>query len=154
MNVRRCQYGDEPALYEVYYSAIHMIATEAQVNAWAPGSIDPNRWSDRMRGITPFVMEIEKQILGYADVQSSGYIDHFFVSGRHPRQGIGALLMHRIHQEALDSGIEELTSHVSRTAEPFFARNAFVVAERREPLLRGVTVPNALMSKSLCRSAT
>ena len=41
----------------------------------------------------PFVAEIEGQIVGYADLQEDGYIDHFFVSGSMARRGVGSALM-------------------------------------------------------------
>lgn len=97
----------------------------------------------------PFVAEQGGEIVGYADVQPNGYIDHFFVSGRHARQGIGQRLMQRIHQEADALGLTELTSHVSKTAEPFFLRNGFEVVERQLPVRRGVVLQNAVMRKVL-----
>ena len=98
-----------------------------------------------MREIKPFVADLNGELVGYADVQSNGYIDHFFVSGKHPRRGIGSLLMKRILAEAASIGIPLLTSHVSRTAQPFFQRFGFVISERRNPEIRGVVVPNAMM---------
>ena len=153
MNIRRFQHGEELALFEIYYSAIHLIAknnySEEQLNAWAPLDLDRQLWVNRIRGINPFVAEIDEKRVGYADVQQNGYIDHFFVSGHHPRQGIGKALMEFIHSEAKRLSLTELTSDVSRTAQPFFERFGFVVVERKKPLLRGVEIPNALMHKGL-----
>ena len=39
----------------------------------------------------------------------------------------------------------ELTSDVSRTAQPLFERFGFTVVEERQPELRGVVIPNAFM---------
>lgn len=153
MNIRRFRIGDESALFGIYHSAVHRVAsqhyTREQVLAWAPDDLDPELWRSHMREIEPFVVEAGDEPVGYADVQPSGYIDHFFVSGRHQRLGIGAMLMRRIHEEAAALGIGELTSHVSRAAEPFFARYGFTVEERRHPEIRGVVIPNALMRKAL-----
>ena len=153
MQVRAFQIGDEPALFRVYRSAIHLIAskdyTAQQIQAWAPEVVDSELWRKRMCGIRPFVVQDGGEIIGYADVQTSGYIDHFFVSGHHPRCGIGTLLMDRIHAEAKAIGICELTSDVSRTAEPFYLRYGFSVVERRESVIRGVAIPNAFMRKQL-----
>ena len=102
-----------------------------------------------MRGIKPFVVEDAGEIVAYADVQSSGYIDHFFVSGSRPGQGIGGLLMQRIHDAAQVMAIAELTANVSRTAQPFFERFGFVLVEHRSPVTRGVVVPNAFIRKRL-----
>jgi len=153
VKIRRFRMGDEAALYRVFHSAVHEVAcrdyTREQLEAWAPDDLDPALWRDRIRGIAPFVAETAGELVGYADVQPGGYIDHFFVSGKYSRVGIGAMLMRRIHEEAALLGPRELTSDVSWTAEPFFARHGFTVVERREPTLRGVVVPNARMRKVL-----
>jgi putative acetyltransferase len=104
-----------------------------------------------MRGINPFVAEIDGKVVGYADIQENGYIDHFFVSGRHPRQGIGTLLMETLESEANRLRLTELASDVSGTAQPFFERFGFHVVEQRAPIIRGIEVPNALMRKVLTR---
>jgi putative acetyltransferase len=151
--VRRYRAGEEPALFEVYHSAVHMIASRdyspEQVAAWAPDGLDAALWANRIRGINPFVAEIDGVVVAYADLQSSGYIDHFFVSGAHPRRGLGAMLMRRILEEAEHLGLSELTSDVSRTAQGFYERYGFRVVEHRSPVVRGVVLPNALMRLEL-----
>lgn len=153
MNIRCFQQGEELALFEVFYSAIHLIAkndySEEQLNAWAPLDLDRQLWTNNINRINPFVAEIEGQLVGYADVQQNGYIDHFFVSGYYPHQGIGKALMEVIHSEASCLSLAELTSNVSLTAQPFFDRFGFVVVEKRTPVTRGVEMQNALMRKSL-----
>jgi putative acetyltransferase len=153
MLIREFRAGDEPELYDVFFSAIHEIAirdyTPKQVDAWAPKSIDPNRWAHKMRAIAPFVVEHDGKPIAYADVQPSGYIDHFFVSAPFARQGVGSMLMQRIHDTATFKGISVLTSNVSRTAQPFFRRFGFAIVEEREPAIDGVVLPNALMEKTL-----
>ncbi len=153
LQIRRFQPGDEPALLRVFVSAIHQVAsrdyTRQQVDAWAPPDMDTAQWTARMRGIRPFVAQLGDEIVGYADLQPSGYIDQFFVSGAHPRQGIGRLLMARIHEEAALLGIAQLTSDVSLTAEPFYAHHGFEVVQRQQPVRRGVALANARMRKSL-----
>ena len=156
MQLRRFLPGDEAALFRVYFSSIHEIAsrdyTRDQVDAWAPFDLDPGLWRERVRKIDPFVVLEGLEIVGYADVQPSGYIDHFFVAGGHGGKGVGSLLMRRIHEEASTLKLAELTSDVSRTAQPFFLRHGFVVVEQRRPLRRGVAIPNALLRKSLSPS--
>ena len=153
MLIREFRVGDEPDLHKVFLSAIHEIAIRdyepEQINAWAPRSLDPVLWVDRMRGIAPFVAEHDGKPVAYADLQDNGYIDHFFVSAPFARQGVGSKLMRRIHDAAALKGIPVLTSHVSRTAQPFFRHFGFVIIEERQPVIRGITVPNALMEKRL-----
>lgn len=153
MEIREFRIGDEPALHAVFYSAVHLVAaydyTPEQIAAWAIPVVDPRRWADRMRGIRPFVAEDAGVIVGYADVQENGYIDHFFVSGHHPGRGIGRALMERIHQRAAALDLASLFSHVSRTAQPFFAHFHFQLIEHRTEVVEGVAMSNALMRKVL-----
>ncbi|MCS3456664.1 putative acetyltransferase [Aeromonas sp. BIGb0405] len=153
MNIRRFNIGDEAALFKVFLSAVHEVAsaeyTAEQIQAWAPEDISQTLWADHIRTLRPFVADIDGDIAGYADVQPNGYIDHFFVAGSHARQGVGTRLMMRLHEEARLLGIDELTADVSKSAEPFFALHGFHVEERRYPVRRGVMIPNALMRKVL-----
>lgn len=153
MKIRRFKAGDERALFRVFFSSVHDLAsqdyTPEQIEAWAPTNVYPQSWASHMQLLQPFVVEVDGDIAGYADVQSNGYIDHFYVSGTHARQGVGTLLMNRIVDEAQRSGLDELTSNVSKTAEPFFLRHGFYVVERKFPVRHGVTLENALMRKDL-----
>ena len=153
MKIRRFRPGDETALFRVHVTAIREIAardyTPEQIEAWLPMDTDMDAWAGRMRALRPFVAELVGEIVGYADLQPDGLIDHFYVSGDHPRQGIGTRLMTRIHDKACVLGLTALTSHVSRTAEPFFALHGFRVVERRFPTRRGVVLENASMRKRL-----
>jgi putative acetyltransferase len=153
LSIRDFRVGDEAALQAVFHSAVHMTAaksyTPMQIDAWAPREIDMGAWSRRMRELRPFVAEAGGCVVGYADVQADGYIDHFFVAGTSARQGVGTLLMNHILAAARAKDIKSLTSDVSRNAQPFFQKFGFVVVEQKSPLVRGVVVPNARMQKTL-----
>ena len=151
--IRDFRAGDEQALAAVMGSAVHDVAkadyTPEQLEAWAPTPYDEVRWGERIRALRPFVAEIDGSVVGYADLQPSGYIDHFFVSGAHGRRGIGSALMERILREARARGIAELFAQVSSTAERFFARHGFVVEARQVVVSRGVELANARMRRRL-----
>lgn len=153
MLLRRFHEGDAAELLEVHRSAIHLIAAHdysvEQIRAWAPEEMDTQVWARRMRDIHPFVVEEQGRLVAYADVQADGYIDHFFVAGTHARQGVGTLLMARIHEEAIALKLAGLYSNVSRTAQPFFMRWGFVVDQYQRVERRGVVLDNARMSKVL-----
>lgn len=151
--VRAYQRDDAPALWSAFHSAIHQIAcadhSPEQLDAWAPAQPDLARWSARMEGINPFVAEINGWVVGYADVQKDGYIDHFFVAGTAARQGVGSALMRRIHQQAANLNINHLHSQVSITARPFFEHFGFEVETAQQTCLRGVMFNNFRMQKIL-----
>lgn len=153
MIIRKFEPGDEASLFQVFYSSVHLVACRdyslEQINAWAPADFDVQRWSDRIQKIRPFVVEVDCQIAGYADLQTDGHIDHFFVSGLYPRQGIGRCLMARIFEEAALLELKVLSSNVSKTAEPFFSAFGFNVVERTSVMRRGISISNAVMRKIL-----
>ena len=88
----------------IFFSAIHELACRdysiEQLDAWAPVAYDMAAWQERIRAIQPFVAEIDGFPVGYADLQTSGYIDHFFVAGAHGGRGVGRTLMAHIFQVA------------------------------------------------------
>ena len=154
MIIREFQIGDEKPLRHVFFSAVHGTAikdyTVEQINAWAPEAVDWDAWNKRVRDIHPFVVEIDGDIVAYADVQESGYIDHFFVASEVGGQGVGSALMKHLLEVANSKKIHELTSNVSRTAQPFFATFGFLLIEHNEKNeIRGVVIPNAFMKKVL-----
>jgi putative acetyltransferase len=149
ISIREFRTGDEAALHSVFRSAVHDIAcadyTPEQIEAWAPRAIDYAAWVVRMQGIRPFVAERDGAIVGYADLQPDGYIDHFFVAANAAHTGVGSLLMCRIRETAVLRGIALLTSNVSITARPFFAKFGFDVVEPQTATVRGVTMTNFRM---------
>jgi putative acetyltransferase len=153
LSVRDFREGDETALWDVFYSAIHDLAsadyTPAQINAWAPSTLDLSKWAARMRRIAPFVAESEGGIVGYGDVQTDGYIDHLFVKPSAARRGVGSSLMERIHQAARLHRIAALFSNVSVTARPFFEKWGFSMESPQTVTIRGVTLMNFRMRKQM-----
>ncbi len=152
--VRPFSAGDELRLWEIYHSAVHQTASAdyspAQVEAWAPSTpVDLPRWTERIRGIAPFVALRDGQIVGYADVQPTGYIDHFFVAPEANRQGVGTRLMQAIHESAAAQNVSRLFSNVSLTARPLFEKWGFVIDTEQTVKARGVELTNFKMSKRM-----
>ncbi len=147
INIRKFEIGDEENIWNVFYSSIHQICSKdyarEQVDAWAPKHLDSNIWAKKIQSICPFVATIENTIVGYADIQSDGKIDHFFVHGDHQSKGVGKLLMTNIFENA--TKLDRLYSEVSNTAKPFFIKYGFNVKNQQQVEIRGITLTNNLM---------
>lgn len=150
--------GEEGSLRQVFMSSVHEIAssfyTKEQLDAWAPSTCDEQQWADKIAALRPFVAEVDGCITGYADLQDSGYIDHFFVSGQFAGLGVGSALMAHIHQAAAARAIPELFAHVSLAAESFFSRHGFTVTKRQSVAVRGISMENVLMVKPLLANSS
>ena len=153
LHIRAFQVGDEAALRSVFYASVHGLAgrhySPEQLTAWAPLDHDAAPWAEHLRANQPFIAEIEGVMAGYADLQTSGYIDHFFVTAAHARRGVATALMAHIHQAAAGRGVARLWADVSLSAEPFFIKSGFVLEARQQVTLRGVVLDNARMCKHL-----
>ena len=151
--IRELLDGEECILWDVFYSAVHEVAarhySQVQVNAWAPEKLDKTYWVERMRKLQPFVAESDNTIVGYTDLQPSGFIDHFFVSGSWGRRGVGTALMTHLINTAENQKIPLLTAFVSRAAQSFFQKFGFEIIKHQTLCVRGVDIENALMSKNL-----
>lgn len=153
MKIRRYQPGDEVELAELFLGTVREVNrkdySSEQIRAWAPESFDRERWRVRMQNIQPFVCIDGDQIVGFADLQDSGYIDMFYVHHQWQRRGVGTRLFDAIDQDAKARRLTELTSHVSITARPFFESRGFQVVTAQEVQLGNVSLTNFKMSKQL-----
>ena len=161
MLIRPCAPDEELALLAVFQSSVHGLAardyTPEQIEAWSPSEPGPAMradWSERVRSNRPWVVEVDGKLAGFADLQPSGYIDHFFVGAGFAGRGIGAALMRHLLETARARGITTLSAHVSLTAQPFFRRYGFVVEREQEPVVRGVALRKALMSRHVAENGT
>ncbi len=151
--IRRFQRGDEAALRQLFFETIRNVNrqdyTEEQVRAWAPEDYDAEYWATRIQDLNPFICEIDGEIAGYADLQSSGLIDHFFVSRHFQRKGVGSALFAQIEKEAQLLELESLHSNVSITARPFFEHFGFKVVEQQQLTINDVALTNFRMLRKL-----
>ncbi|MDN3653035.1 GNAT family N-acetyltransferase [Thalassotalea ponticola] len=153
MRIRRFQQGDELALRAIFFNTIRHVNikdySEAQVQAWAPAKYDPHQWNKRMSEINPFVAVLNDQLVGYADIQDNGYIDHFFCHCNYQGKGIGKALINEIFKTAQHNGIRRVYSHVSITAKPFFEHFGFTQVKQQTVNIRGQVLTQYVMEKRL-----
>lgn len=153
LSIRRFVPADAPALRGVFCSAVREVAcrdySAAQIDAWAPADHEPAVWAALLARLGPFVAVLAGEPVGYADLQASGLIDHFFVAAHAGGRGVARALMARIEAEARGHGLAELHAEVSLTAEGFFARMGFKVVKRQVVTVRGVELRNAVMRRRL-----
>ncbi|WP_197441717.1 GNAT family N-acetyltransferase [Thalassoglobus polymorphus] len=151
--MRRYRPGEELELWELFYNTIRTVnsrdySTE-QVQTWAPDEMNREKWHARIAGMNPFVCEVASEIVGYAALIETGYIDHFYVHHQWQRQGVGNSLVTKIFETANGLGLSELTSDVSITAKPFFESKGFEVVAPQEVSIGEVLFRNYKMRKSL-----
>lgn len=145
--------ADAADLWHLFYHTIRQVNirdyTQAQLIAWAPDEVEPDIWQRKMDARAPFIAEIQGEIVGYADLQADGLIDHFFCHYQHQGKGVGRHLMTHIFKTAQARGLKRLYSEVSLTARPFYAHFGFQLVKAQNLSLRGQQLQNFVMEKHL-----
>jgi putative acetyltransferase len=151
LSIRKFQNGDESELRDIFFNTVRKVNSkdysEIQVNAWAPVEYDQAAWQRRIRAINPFVAMLNSDIVGYADIQDDGYIDHFFCHWNYQGKGVGKALMHALITAGQQKGLSRFYTHASITAKPFFEHFGFKVVKRQQVEIRGQTLTNYVMEK-------
>lgn len=153
MTLREYTSADYPELAALFYETVHAVNaadyTPDQLDAWAPGTVDENAWDASFRAHRTLIAEDQGQIVGFADMDSSGYLDRLYVHRDRQRQGIATLLCDALEQ---DCRAPKFTTHASITAKPFFAQRGFRVVRPQVVERRGVLLVNYVMEKdNSCR---
>ena len=123
--------------------------TQAQVEAWAPAEAYPDRWDAKLGGRATFVAAARDEVVGFADVEPDGHLDHLFVHHRYQRRGIATALHAAVEAAARQAGAGRLFTEASITARPFFLRTGYVELRCQTVTVRGVDLTNFVMEKPL-----
>jgi len=137
----------------LFTASVHELATEhynpAQRAAWAPQPPDAGHWQTRLQGATTLLAEEGGALLGFIAYTDAGYIDMLFTAPAAARRGVAARLYEEAERRLRERGVAELSAHVSRVAQPFFARQGYVVLEQQRVERGGQYFERALMGKRL-----
>jgi putative acetyltransferase len=154
--IRDVQASDLAAIARLFYETVHHVNAgdyrAEQLEAWAPKVYEPAYWQERFENIQVYVAEDQGQVVGFAEFESTGHIDCFYVHHQRQRCGVGARLMAQIEADAMSQQVPRLLADVSLTARPFFEHQGFSVEREQERLYRGVRFAQFLMTKQLTAS--
>ena len=147
--LRQYRPSDCPALAALFYDTVHSVNaadyTREELDAWATGWVDLDGWNDSFLAHDTVVAEEDGQILGFGDMDGSGYLDRLYVHRDYQRRGIATAICDRLEGA---SQAPVLLTHASITARPFFEKRGYVVAREQQVARRGVLLTNYVMRKA------
>jgi putative acetyltransferase len=153
VTVRAYRVEDAPVLLVLFRDTIRRVNSRdydpSQIAAWASDDIDPDRWATRFTGRFVAVADEAGRAVGFAELESSGHIDRFYVSADHLRRGVGRRLLAAVVAEARRLSLARLFTEASITARPFFEAHGFVVLTPQAVTVRGVEFVNYQMERVL-----
>jgi putative acetyltransferase len=151
--LRKIANKDIKSCIKLFYQTVHHVNnddyTPSQCEAWAPSTITSNpRWQSltQNHGV---LIEYENELLGFADMDDSGYIDRLFVHKDWQRCAIATKLLTRLEAIANKYLLPKLHVQASITAKGFFERHGFIVKKGQRVEINGQYLDNFIMEKPL-----
>lgn len=156
VQVRSYLSSDSEEIMQLFYDTVHTVNkkdyNESQLDAWAPKNLDQQQWEKVLSEHYCVVAEIDNQIVGFCDIDDTGYLDHLFVHKDYQRRKIATILLNKIESYAVMTGMEYIITHVSITAKPFFIEMGFNVIKQQTVMRRGINFVNFIMQKTIKRT--
>jgi putative acetyltransferase len=149
MKIRRYEPGDLAQITALFYDTVHAVNaadySPEQLDAWADGAPDRDRWNRSLMAHHSLVaVEGEGLIVGFGDIDGTGYLDRLYVHRDRQGQGIATALLGRL-ERAVDAPV--ITTHASITARPFFEARGYRVIREQWVERHGVRMTNFVMEK-------
>lgn len=147
MVIRDYAPSDCESITKLFYDTVHAVNirdyTQEQVNVWATGIVDLSAWNKSLSEHYTLVAVENDTIVGFGDIDYTGYLDRLFVHKNYQGQGIATALCNK-----LESNLEKVTTHASITAKPFFLQRGYTVIKEQQVLRDGIYLTNYVMEKS------
>ena len=154
MELRKYHPRDCAEMARLFYDTVHTVNaadyTKEQLDAWADGQVDLEKWNASFLEHDTLVAVEGEKIVGFGDMDSTGYLDRLYVHKDHQKKGIATAICDRLErshrkraafrtetdgnarQEERERAELTFTTHASITARPFFEKRGYVVKKEQQ----------------------
>ncbi|XOQ44691.1 MAG: N-acetyltransferase domain-containing protein [Clostridium sp.] len=147
MFLRRYQPSDCREMAELFYNTVHTINakdyTKEQLDVWATGHVDLEKWNQSFQEHFSLVAIENKIIIGFGDIDKTGYLDRLFVHKDYQKKGVAAAICDKLEQAVKG----KIITHASITARPFFEKRGYKIIKKQQLKKQGVVLTNFVMKK-------
>lgn len=146
--LRPYQADDCEKLAELFYETVHTVNakdyTKEQLDVWATGTVELEKWNQSFLEHDTVVAMHGKKIVGFGDMDSSGYLDRLYVHMDYQGRGIATAIC-----DALERNHPvRFVTHASITARPFFEKRGYHVVKEQQVERGGIYLTNYVMEKN------
>ena len=114
-----------------------------QLDAWASGQVDLEKWDQSFQEHFSIVAVENDIIVGFGDIDKTGYLDRLYVHKNYQGKGIATAIC-----DQLESKVKEnIITHASITAKPFFEKRGYKVVKEQQVERNGIFLKNYIMEK-------
>lgn len=151
LRIRKFVIQDAKPLLKLFKEAVQSINirhyTEEQVQTWT--TVDEKAWRTTLLSNETFVAEMDGQIVGFADLDKDGFLDHLYIHKDYQGRFISFKLFGFVKEAAIKRGLKKIFTNCSITAKIPAERAGFRVIKEQEVEKNGVRFTNFLMEKVL-----
>lgn len=148
MILRKYISSDCEQLAKLFFQTVHSVNakdyTKEQLDVWATGKVDLKDWDKSFTEHYTVVAIENNKIVGFGDIDYTGYLDRLFVHRDYQRKGIATAICNKLEQ-ALN--VDTITTQASITAKPFFEERGYSVIKKQGVVRNGITLTNFLMER-------
>lgn len=147
MLIRGYQPLDCKALAELFYNTVHTVNAKdyakEQLDAWTAGAVDLEKWNQSFEEHNSLVAVDGEKIIGFGDIDKTGYLDRLFVHSDYQRKGVAAAICDQLEQAVQG----RIVTHASITARPFFEKRGYRVVKEQQVERQGIFLTNFVIEK-------
>lgn len=148
MLIREYQPSDCKEITELFYNTVHTVNakdyTKEQLDVWATGQVDLEKWNQSLQEHYSIVVIENEVIVGFGDIDKTGYLDCLFVHADYQGKGIATAICNQLEQTVQG----DITTHASITAKPFFEKRGYKVVKEQQVERQGIFLTNFCMKKT------
>lgn len=148
LTLRAYASDDLEEVLKLFYDTVHSVNlkdyTPAQADAWAGPEPDREAWNASLIRNRALVALLDGKIVGFADMDATGYLDRLYVHRDFQRRGIATALCDALEARA---GQSTFTTHASITARPFFESRGYRLVRAQSVRRARETLTNYVMQK-------
>ena len=145
--IRLCHIqADSLHLFTCYIIPIsHVLRVQAFrfLNVWAADNIDLEKWNQSLLEHYSLVAVKNDIIIGFGDIDKTGYFDRLYVHKDYQRKGIASAICNKLEQTIQG----KIITYASITAKPFFEKRGYKILKEQEVERKGIILINFIMKK-------
>lgn len=146
--IRKYDSSDCKQISRLFYETVHSVNakdyTPEQLDVWATGKGHVKEWDRSFCEHYTVVCAEGGLILGFGDIDKTGYLDRLYVHKDYQRRGIASALCDEL-EKAVD--VPVITTHASITAKGFFEKRGYTAVREQQVIRSGIALTNFVMVK-------
>lgn len=149
--IREYKSSDCSKIAKLFYDTVHLINAKDysidEINSWATGDVDIIEWDKSfLEHYTIVAVDRKDIILGFGDIDDSGYLDRLYVHKDYQNKYIATAICDKLEKNC---NTDIITTHTSITAKPFFENRGYTIIKKQQVERNGILLTNYIMQKTL-----